>query len=177
MQRELGSQLEAACVLISMRGAGAAHILAKSDDVGAAVAPVPRSASAAPQAKTDTENAFNAADIAITKNPRFQKWVSFGLNDEAVEGLASCVFDDEHRPPVLAHEVQRPHGPRAIQLILQAVFVGEAIEARGRGVLRGGLNNQHRAPVVVIAQAPPSAEDAFAVLPQNLTAAIRIHAA
>jgi len=40
----------------------------------------------APQAKTDTENAFNAADIAITKNPRFQKWVSFGLNDEAVLG-------------------------------------------------------------------------------------------
>src|SRR5437899_9733471 len=43
-------------------------------------------------------------------------------------------------------------------------------------MLRGGLNNQHGAPVVVIAQAPPSAEDAFAVLPQYLTAAIRIHA-
>lgn len=40
----------------------------------------------APQAKTDTENAFNAANIAMTKNPRFQKWVSFGLNDEAVLG-------------------------------------------------------------------------------------------
>jgi L-arabinose transport system substrate-binding protein len=40
----------------------------------------------APQAKTDTENAFNAANIALTKNPRFQKWVSFGLNDEAVLG-------------------------------------------------------------------------------------------
>jgi L-arabinose transport system substrate-binding protein len=40
----------------------------------------------APQAKTDTENAFNAANIAMTKNPRIQKWVSFGLNDEAVLG-------------------------------------------------------------------------------------------
>jgi L-arabinose transport system substrate-binding protein len=40
----------------------------------------------APQAKTDTENAFNAANVAMTKNPRFQKWVSFGLNDEAVLG-------------------------------------------------------------------------------------------
>jgi L-arabinose transport system substrate-binding protein len=40
----------------------------------------------APQAKTDTENAFNAANIAMTTNPRFQKWVSFGLNDEAVLG-------------------------------------------------------------------------------------------
>jgi L-arabinose transport system substrate-binding protein len=40
----------------------------------------------APQAKTDTENAFNAANIAMTKNPQFKKWVSFGLNDEAVLG-------------------------------------------------------------------------------------------
>lgn len=40
----------------------------------------------APQAKTDTESAFNAANIAITKQPRFKKWVSVGLNDEAVLG-------------------------------------------------------------------------------------------
>jgi L-arabinose transport system substrate-binding protein len=41
---------------------------------------------AAPQAKTDTENAFNAANIALTKNPRFTHWVAYGLNDEAVLG-------------------------------------------------------------------------------------------
>jgi L-arabinose transport system substrate-binding protein len=41
---------------------------------------------AAPQAKTDTENAFNAANIAITKNPQFKHWVAYGLNDEAVLG-------------------------------------------------------------------------------------------
>jgi L-arabinose transport system substrate-binding protein len=41
---------------------------------------------AAPQAKTDTENAFNAANIALTKNPQFKHWVAFGLNDEAVLG-------------------------------------------------------------------------------------------
>ncbi|SDG65972.1 arabinose ABC transporter substrate-binding protein [Dyella sp. 333MFSha] len=40
----------------------------------------------APQAKTDTENAFNAANIAITQNPKFKHWVAFGLNDEAVLG-------------------------------------------------------------------------------------------
>lgn len=40
----------------------------------------------APQAKTDTENAFNAANIAITKNAKFRKWIAFGLNDEAVLG-------------------------------------------------------------------------------------------
>jgi L-arabinose transport system substrate-binding protein len=40
----------------------------------------------APQAKTDTENAFNAANIAITQHPNFKHWVAFGLNDEAVLG-------------------------------------------------------------------------------------------
>ncbi|MBV8501606.1 MAG: arabinose ABC transporter substrate-binding protein [Paucibacter sp.] len=40
----------------------------------------------APQSKTDTESAFNAANIAFTKNPKFKHWVAFGLNDEAVLG-------------------------------------------------------------------------------------------
>ncbi|WOD17558.1 arabinose ABC transporter substrate-binding protein [Paraburkholderia kirstenboschensis] len=41
---------------------------------------------AAPQAKTDTENAFNAANIALTKNPQFKHWVAYALNDEGVLG-------------------------------------------------------------------------------------------
>ena len=40
----------------------------------------------APQAKTDTESAFNAANIAFTKQQRFKKWVAVGLNDESVLG-------------------------------------------------------------------------------------------
>jgi L-arabinose transport system substrate-binding protein len=40
----------------------------------------------APQAKTDTENAYNAANIALTKNAKFKHWVAFGLNDEAALG-------------------------------------------------------------------------------------------
>jgi len=40
----------------------------------------------APQAKTDTENAFNAANVALTKNGKFKHWVAFGLNDEAALG-------------------------------------------------------------------------------------------
>ena len=40
----------------------------------------------APQAKTDTESAFNAANIAFTKNAKFKHWVAFGMNDEAVLG-------------------------------------------------------------------------------------------
>ena len=40
----------------------------------------------APQQKTDTESAFNAANIAFTKHPTVKHWVTFGLNDEAVMG-------------------------------------------------------------------------------------------
>jgi L-arabinose transport system substrate-binding protein len=40
----------------------------------------------APEAKTDTENAFNAANTAITRNPTFKHWIAFGINDEAVLG-------------------------------------------------------------------------------------------
>ena len=40
----------------------------------------------APQTKTDTESAYNAANIAFTKNPAIKHWVTFGLNDEAVMG-------------------------------------------------------------------------------------------
>lgn len=40
----------------------------------------------APQAKTDTESAFNAANIAFTKNAKFKNWLIFGMNDEAVLG-------------------------------------------------------------------------------------------
>jgi len=39
-----------------------------------------------PQAKTDTEAAFNAANVTITKNPTFKKWIAFGPNDEAAPG-------------------------------------------------------------------------------------------
>ncbi len=40
----------------------------------------------APQAKTDTEAALNAATVVLNKNASVKKWVAVGLNDEAVLG-------------------------------------------------------------------------------------------
>jgi len=34
--------------------------------------------------------------------------------DKTIEGLASCVLDNQHRPPALAHELHRPQCPRAV---------------------------------------------------------------
>jgi L-arabinose transport system substrate-binding protein len=40
----------------------------------------------APSAKSDTENAFNAATIALTKNGAYKHWLMFAMNDEMVLG-------------------------------------------------------------------------------------------
>jgi len=40
----------------------------------------------APQAKTDTEAALNAATVVLNKNATIKKWIAVGLNDEAVLG-------------------------------------------------------------------------------------------
>ena len=92
--------------------------------------------------------------------------------EKAFKRLAARVLEHQHGPTALADKLERPHRPRAVQLVLQSVFVGKAIEAGGRRVLRGGQYGQHRAPLAVVAQTPSSAEDAFAVLPQDLKAAI-----
>lgn len=40
----------------------------------------------APQARTDTEAALNAATIVLNQHPDLKHWVAYGLNDEAVLG-------------------------------------------------------------------------------------------
>jgi len=55
------------------------------DAIKAAGFPLPNIVEA-PQAKSDTESAFNAANIAFTKQAGFKHWIIFGMNDEAVLG-------------------------------------------------------------------------------------------
>ncbi|KVN41450.1 sugar ABC transporter substrate-binding protein [Burkholderia pyrrocinia] len=40
----------------------------------------------APEMTADTEGAFNAANIALTKHPNFKRWVAFGSNDDTTVG-------------------------------------------------------------------------------------------
>ena len=95
-----------------------------------------------------------------------------GRAEQSVERLAAGVLEHQHGPTAFAHELERPHRPRPVQLILQSVFVSEAIEGGGRRVLRGGQHGQHGGRDRRRRQAPSSAEDAFAVLPQDLEATI-----
>ena len=52
-----------------------------------------------------------------------------GRAEQPVERLAARILEHQHGPTGVAHELQRPHRPCPVELILQLVFVREAIEA------------------------------------------------
>ncbi len=45
----------------------------------------------APQKTIETEDAFDAAELAVTQNPKFKKWLAVGFNDETVLGAVRAV--------------------------------------------------------------------------------------
>ena len=94
--------------------------------------------------------------------------------EQPVERLAAGILQHQHGPAAVADELQRPHRPRPVQLVLQAVFVSQAIQGRRCRMLRGGQHGQHGVPVAVGARAPCPAEHAVAVLPQDLEVAISV---
>ena len=50
--------------------------------------------------------------------------------EQPVERLeAADILEHQHGTTAISHDLQRPHRPRSVQLFLQSVFVGEAIEA------------------------------------------------
>ena len=52
-----------------------------------------------------------------------------GYAVQPVEGLAAGILEYQHSATAVEHELQRLHRPRAVQFILQSVFVSEAVEA------------------------------------------------
>ena len=90
-----------------------------------------------------------------------------GRAKQPVERVAVRILEHQHGPTALAHELQWSHRPRAVELVLQPIFVSEAIKAARGGMLRGGNHDKHGGPGAVIRLAPSSAEDALAILPQD----------
>jgi hypothetical protein len=90
------------------------------------------------------------------------------LTEQSLQQLAARVLQHQHGPTAFADELQRPHRPRSVELILQSVFVSKAIESVRWRVLHSGHHGQHGKAVAIRAQAPPSAEEALAVFPQDL---------
>src|SRR5262249_38567543 len=96
--------------------------------------------------------------------------------EQPVERFAARILEHQHGPSGIADEVQRPRRPRPVELVLQFEFMGKTIEACAGRVIAGGSNGQHGVLLAVIIQSPAAAEDAFAVLPQDLRGALRVRA-
>ncbi len=54
-----------------------------------------------------------------------------GCGKQPRERLAAGVHEHLQGPAAFAEQLQRPHRPRAIELVLQAELVSETIEAGG----------------------------------------------
>jgi hypothetical protein len=72
-----------------------------------------------------------------------------GSRDDAIERLASCVIHNEHRLPALVNEFQRPQRPGTIKVALKPVFVREAIDALGGGMIRAGRDGYEGVRVAI----------------------------
>jgi hypothetical protein len=79
--------------------------------------------------------------------------------------LTVPILEHERAGSAIALKCQGPRRPCPIQHILQAVFVGQAIEATRAWMLRGGNHRQYSAPLAAICLTPSSAEDALTLLP------------
>ena len=64
-----------------------------------------------------------------------------GYAEQHLERLAARIIEHQHGSIGFAHELQWPHCPRAIEFVVQLVFVCEAIEGRTRRVVEAGATN------------------------------------
>ena len=96
--------------------------------------------------------------------------------EQSAEQLAAGILEHQNGPTAISHKLERPHRPRAVQLILEGVFVGKAIESGRCWLLRGGEHDQHVLAARLGALAPSSAEDESAILRQDLEVVIPISA-
>jgi hypothetical protein len=94
---------------------------------------------------------------------RYVQWSAKQLIDRCTARIRK----HQRHAVVVARQRDGSRRPRIVQIVLQFVFVSEAIEAVQRRVLRSGKHNQERVAVVIGAIAPSPAEDAVAVLPHH----------
>ena len=88
--------------------------------------------------------------------------------DEALERFAARILEQQRGSTAFADKRERPRRPGGVEFVPQSIFVREAIEASRQRTLGDGQHGQHRVGTALAVRAPSSAEDAFAVLPQNL---------
>jgi hypothetical protein len=93
-----------------------------------------------------------------------------GCAEQSVQWLAAGILEQQHDPTAVVEELERAYRPSPVQLVLQFVFARQAIEGGRCRMLRSWQHGEHGG-AITIGVALASAEDAFAVLPQDLEAA------
>ena len=66
---------------------------------------------------------------------------------KTLEDLAARILEQEHRPPLLMHQRQGSRRPGRLQRIPKCIGVLEPPHTCGRGMLRGGCDDQERGPL------------------------------
>ena len=94
--------------------------------------------------------------------------------EQPIKRLAARILQHQHGSAALLVKGQRPHRPCAVQRVLQSIFMRQAIQGRRCWLLRGGKHGQHVGPAAIGIPAPRAAEDAIAVLPQDLKVATSV---
>jgi hypothetical protein len=61
---------------------------------------------------------------------------------DPIQGLATGIRENEHRPTVATSDLQRPGCPRGIKVGSERAFVLELPKALGRGLFCGGCDDQ-----------------------------------
>ena len=90
--------------------------------------------------------------------------------EDAAEEFATGILKHQNVLTAILHKFKRSHRPRAVQLIIEGVFVDKAFEDGRCRLLRGGEYDQYVLTSAASALAPPSTEDEPTVLRQNLEA-------
>ena len=88
--------------------------------------------------------------------------------EQPAEQLAAGILEHQNGLTAISHKFKRSHRPRAVQLILEGVFVGKAIEGGRCRLLRGWEHDQHAITPAFCAVTPPSAEGESTILRQDL---------
>src|ERR1700723_1436661 len=88
-----------------------------------------------------------------------------GRAKQPLERLAAGILEHQHGPAAITNQLEWTHPPRAIQLLLQSIFVSKTIQSGRCRVLCSRSHGQHGAVSVGLATDP--AEDTFAIFQQD----------
>ena len=102
---------------------------------------------------------------------RRKRPTSIGVAEEPVERLAAGILEHQNGLTAISLKFKRSHRPRAVQLILEGVFVGKAVEGGRCRWFRGWEHDQHALTPNLSCVMPSSAEGESTILRQDLKAA------